>query len=228
MNRPYIDFETASIQQIEIPEEPRTIVQAPRLVVVMLDTEEEALLAGRILALAQPRSLPVVLVGIAPTAVEGARVRRKLATIAAFLKRGSAAGHGRGAKQHDTPVGIQVEQGSDWVRGLKTLLQPNDLLACYSDEIVGLRQRPLADILSTKFSVPVYTFTGLHSAQPRPRGRMWSQALPWVSSLASIGGFLVLQARIATSAEGWAQTTLLLVTLFVEAGVIWFVNSIFS
>jgi hypothetical protein len=227
MNRSDIDFKTASVGQIDILDH-QMVVQAPRLVVVMLDTEEEALLAGRILALARPRALPVVLVGIAPDTADAARVRRKLATIGAFLKRGAATSNGRGIKQQSSmQVEIQVEQGLDWVRGVKTLLRENDMLACYSDETIGLRQRPLADILSRSFSVPVYTFTGLHSAQPGRSGR-WSQAFGWVGSVAIIAGFLAVQARIVTSAQGWVQTTLMLITLLAEVGAIWVINSMLS
>jgi hypothetical protein len=226
MNRPDLELKTASFRQIDILEQ-RAVVQPPRLVVVILDTEEEALLAGRVLALAQPRLLPVVLVGIAPNTVDAARVRRKLATISAFLKRAAAAGEGRGARQSSIQVEIRIEQGSDWIRGIKGLLGQNDILACYNEASVGLLQRPLADILSTSFSVPVYTFSGLYSAQPR-RGSRLSQAFSWAGSAAAIVGFLALQARIAISAQGWVQTTLLLVTLLAEVGLIWFINSMSS
>lgn len=219
MNRSDTELKTAPLGQIEIMDQ-HAVEQAPRLVVVMLDTEEEALLAGRILALAQPRSLPVLLVGVALDTAGAATLRRNLATLGAFIKRGAR-------PQPGMQVEIRIEQGFEWIRGVKSLLQPNDLLACYNNETVGLRQRPLADILSTNFNVPVYTFSGLHSAQPR-RGQRLSQVFGWAGSLATIVGFLAVQARIAMSAQGWVQTTLLLVTLLAEAGLIWLVNSMFS
>ena len=58
----------------------------PRLVVVIREVEEEALLAGRIQELARARGLPVLLLGVARDSSTEAKLKRGLITIAAFLR----------------------------------------------------------------------------------------------------------------------------------------------
>src|SRR5512142_3312312 len=82
-----------------------SIASRPRLVVVIRDVQEEALLAGRIQELARARGLSVLLLGIARDPALEAELRRGLITIAAFLEEGS---------RHTDRPQIQVECGRDW------------------------------------------------------------------------------------------------------------------
>ncbi len=197
-----------------------------RLAVVILDTEEEALLASRILELATPLGLPILLLGVAVDPADEKKVRRKLVTIAAFLREGDARLEKPGSR-----CGIQIEmqivQGRDWPTKIKASLSRDDMLACYSEQVVGRQQRPLTDILASSTAAPIYSFSGLRVSE-QSRQSMLAQAGAWIASLASIGGCFLVQARIVMSVQGWAQTVLLLVTLFAEAGLIWLVNSLFS
>lgn len=199
-----------------------------RLVVVMLDAAEEALLAGRILALAEPRGLRVLLIGVAPDPQGEAKLRRKLATIAAFLKdHRSPTRSDWPESNRDTWVEYRIEHGKDWIARTRALLRPNDMLACYSEQVIGTRQRPLSDILSSTLNMSIYTFTGLHGPE-KSRQPVVSQALSWIGSLAAVGGSLLLQARIVTAVQGGAQTALLLLTVIAEVGLIWVLNSLFA
>lgn len=197
-----------------------------RLVVVIREAEEEALLAGRIQELARARGLPVLLVGIARDASAEATLRRSLVTIAAFLREANTvAGRSlRGSNAAMAPD-IHVECGRDWLSKLRTLLRAGDMLACYSEEEAGVFERPLSDILSTRLRMPIYAFAGLRAEQGHRQSRL-AQAASWAGSLASIGGFLVLQARIVTTIQGWPQSVLMLAALAAEVAVIWLVNSL--
>jgi hypothetical protein len=199
-----------------------------RLAVVILDVEDETLLASRILELARPLDLRVLLIGIAPDPVDEQRIRRNLVTIAAFLREDDALHQARGRHDHHgfTPE-MQIVQGGDWPTRIHSYLQPDDMLACYSEQVGGSRKRPLADILASSTRAPIYSFTSLHPAE-ESRPDLLSQAAAWLTSLASIGGCFLVQARIVTTVQGWAQTALLLVSLFAEAGLIWLLNSLFS
>jgi hypothetical protein len=197
-----------------------------RLVVVMLDAEEGAFLAGRILELARSRALPVLLVGAAPDATGAAELRRKLVTLAAFIKaEDSLAGRHPAGSDARMRVELQIEQGTDWIARVKSLVQPDDMLACYSEGTVGMRRRPLTDVLSANLNMPVYAFSGLGGQESSRQSRL-VQAVSWLASLGSIGAFLLLQARIVMVAQGWPQSVLLLLTLFAEAGVIYVLNSL--
>lgn len=99
------------------------------------------------------------------------------------------------------------------------------MLACYSEEETGVFERPLSDILSTRLRMPIYAFAGLRAEQGHRQSRL-AQAASWAGSLASIGGFLVLQARIVTTIQGWPQSVLMLAALAAEVAVIWLVNSL--
>lgn len=185
-----------------------------RLVVVIRDVQEEALLAGRIQEQARARGLPVFLLGIAREPAMEAQVRRSLVTIAAFLQEGN---------RHAGQLEIQVECGRDWLNHISALVRPGDLVACYADgsSVFG---RSLSDTLSRALNVPIYTFQG-PGAERTPHNTL-AQLASWVGSLACIGGFLLLQARIVLAFQGTLQSVLMLLALGAEVGSIWLVNSL--
>lgn len=187
----------------------------PRLVVVIREVEEEALLAGRIRELARARGLPVLLLGVARDSSTEAKLKRGLITIAAFLREGSA---------HAGTPEIQMEHGRDWMNRVTALLQPGDMLACYAEQQTAMFERPLSDLLSRGLNIPIYTFEGA-GAERTSQNRL-AQAASWAGSLACIGAFLVLQARIVLAFQGWLQSALMLVALLAEVGSVWFVNSL--
>ncbi len=199
-----------------------------RLVVVVREAEEEALLAGRIEELARARGLPVLLVGVARDASAEATLRRSLVTISAFLREADAYARPalRGRDATMAPE-IRIECGRDWLGKVRAMLRPGDVLACYSEEQTGVFERPLSDILSAGLGTPIYTFAGLRAEQGHRQSRL-AQAASWAGSLASIGGFLVLQAYIVTAVQGWIQSVLMLAALAAEVGVVWLVNSLMS
>ncbi len=227
MNQLHSDVEVPSVVRVARGE-PFTKVTAPRLVVVIREPEEEVLLAGRILELARERCLSVLLVGVSRDAAKEAGLRRSLVTIAAFLREANAyAGRSLSMDASIASPEVQIECGRDWMNKLRSLLRPGDMLACYSEDKAGILERPLNDILSSGLNMPVYTFAGLTAPQS-PRQNRWTQIASWAASLASIGGFLMLGARIVIAVQGWLQSVLLLVALLVEVAVVWFINSLIA
>jgi hypothetical protein len=207
---------------------PAPIGGGTRLIAVLEDATEAALLASRILELAQRQSLGILLLGVAPDPSGVSELRRQLVTIAAFIRQEQArmglAGS-RGVPAHS--LEIQIEIGRDWLRGIKDELQPGDTVACSSAQVVGMLGRPLTDVLASNLNVPIYAFAGLERPRGNPQHAL-SQVAAWVCSLASIGGFLFLQARMVTYVQGWPQSALLLLTLGMEVASIWFLNSLFG
>ena len=216
MSHTQIDLRPVALEELTGGEAPSN--EAGRLVVVLQDAEQEALLAGRILDLARARGLDILLAGIAPEAEAEAVLRRKLARIAGFL---------RDAAPRARPVDIEIQRGRDWLEGLRALLRPGDMLACCADANAGPLRRPLNDVLGAGLDLPVYVFADLPE---RPAGRrsVLPQVGAWGLSLASIAAFVALATRIVLAVQGWAQSALLLAALGLEIAVIYFVNSLFG
>jgi len=194
---------------------------AKHLVVVLPGVEQEALLAGRILELARTRGLGILLVGVVQEPENDAELRRALVRIAAFI------GDARRGGEAAPSVEIRVQRGMGWMEGVRCLLQPGDLLACCADWSVGMLHRPLHDLLAAGLSMPVYIFAETR-ALPLQRRQVLSQVGAWTGSLASIGAFCAVAARITVTTQGWLQSLLLLGARGVEAGLICFVNSLFG
>ncbi len=225
MNQTHTDVQVSpSVPLTTVRRSPE--VKAQRLVVAIRDSEEEASLASRILELAQPRGLSILLLGIAPDPTEEAGLRRQLVTIAAFVEgEYSRMGLAVPGTRQSERVEIRIECGREWLAKLRSLLRPGDMLACYSEDRVGLLERPMSDILSSSLNMPIYTLSGLNT-EHRQRRSYVAQAAAWLVSLGSIAGFFVVQARVVTAIQGWEQSALLLVSLVGEAGLIWVVNSL--
>ena len=199
-----------------------------RLVVVILDTGEEAALAGRILTLAHSNALYVLLLGVCSNPAKTAELRRKLVTIAAFIRDQSRYEMTNSKESAQSlSVEIGVVEGKGWITQTKELLRSTDWLACYSEQAIGAGDKSLSDVLSSNFNAPLYVFSGLSASHPR-RNKIFSQAASWLGSIASIAGFSLLQIRIVGILQGWAQTVLLLLTIFAETGLIWIWNSLFA
>lgn len=190
------------------------------LVVVLQDVEQEAMLASRILELAQSRGLGVLLLGIVPdlSSKGDAELRRKLVRVAAFIK---------DALQGRLPVDIRMDGGQRWLDAVRYLVQPGDLLACCSDWSVGKLQRPLNDVLGAGLQMPVYVFGELGKTNIE-RKDLFSRVAGWVASLASVAAFCIVSAQIVLATQGLVQSILLLGALAVEIAVIYFVNSLFT
>lgn len=217
MNRTYSDLQNPSRLDLTTTSD---VSQANvrRLAMILFEVEEEALLARQILEMTGLRNLSVLLIGVALDPTDESRLRRRLARLAGFL---------RDQTNSATQVQIRMEAGRDWMGGIRRFLRPDDMLGCYSEQTVGALERPLCDVLSSNMNLPVYAFSGLRSPRQHRRNRL-SQAVSWLGSLASLGGFFLIQARIVSQIQGWTQAVLLLLLLFAEAGLLWFLNSLLA
>lgn len=178
-----------------------------RLVVVIAGLTEEAQLAGRILAHAQMRSLDVLLVGVCPSAREEQEVRRRLATTAAFLQ------------LRNVPVEIMVHARRDWLSRLKAALTHADEIACYAEGDIITSRGPLSALLSRDLGLAITDLSAVQSSGDAPP-LLLRQAGAWAVSLATIVGFVLVQARIADVVSGPAQSVILVLLLLPEIGLL--------
>ena len=182
-----------------------------RLIVIVPDVAEPALLAARIRLVAETRGQDVVMLGVASKSVSENDLRRRLTFLAAFLQ---------GA---DVNVQFRVEEGQDWMPALLALLRANDLLACCVAEGSPGRGAEWLDQLSSQSDRPVYAFMDGNGVSQRGPGLLAGLA-PWLASLGIIVGFFWLQVWLSQQGEGGAYSGWLLATVIVEIGLVWLVN----
>lgn len=189
------------------------VSQAPRLVVVLSAVEAEGMLAGQIISVARDRGLKVLLLGLAESPEQEAEFRRKLITLAAFIRDGGS------------PVEIKIEIRRNWLASLKGMLGAHDLLACCVEDPTLTPRLPLSDTLSLQLERPVYVFSRPHRPVSSRRGLPMRLAT-WAGSLSILLGFLWLQLGAARSGNDTTSTALLLLSLPVEIGLMWAWNSV--
>ncbi len=198
----------------------------PHLIVLLEDAQDAAWLANRTLDIAQRQGLDVLLLGLAINPSDAAGLRRQLVTMAAFIRQEQERmelGESHGARGHAPE--IEIVSGRDWLGKIKARVRAGDIIACSSAQTVGSQGRPLNDVLTSNLSAPIYVFATPENSRGQP-GHLVSQIVAWAFSLASIGGFLMLQMQIAARLQGWPQSSLLLLTMAAEVAWIWLVNSL--
>ncbi len=188
---------------------------APRLVVVVPDVTEAALLAGRIHGVARARGAHVLLIGVAPDPATETELRRQLALLGAFVRNAG------------TDVEIRVERDLEWISGFRYLLSDHDMLACCTGNSPHESRQTWADVLSARLSRPVYVFEQADQAHVPGRNRL-AGLLPWLGSIAILLGFLWLQIQLSQHGGSAADTTVLVLSVPIEVGLIWLCNSSLS
>ena len=186
---------------------------AGRLVVVVPDVTEAALLASRIQLMARARSQDVLLIGVASQHLSAGELRRRLTLLAAFLQNAG------------THVQVRVLEASEWVPEIQALLKDDDLLACCVVESQPGIGDPWTDLLAKRFRRPVYAFMDSGDSA-LPRRSLPARAAPWLGSIAIILGFFGLQALLSQQGDGAGTAGLLIATVPVEIALIWLCNAL--
>ena len=186
---------------------------AGRLVVLVPDVWETALLAGRIHQVAAARGQDVLILGIVSELQSEAAMRRKLTLLSAFL--------------HDvgTRAEIQVKERQTLIRGLESLLVDGDLLAWSDSGRPSESAEHWADMLGRRFQRPVYVFTDSSTVQVPTPGLLVRLA-PWFGSVAIILGFLWLQVSLSRAGGTASTSAWLFGSVPAEVGLIWLLNAL--
>ena len=128
-------------------------VDVSRLLVLAPDRGFDTTRLARIIwNLAAPCSLPVLYLSLGG---EESGVRLRMITLASMTR------------DAHVQVDILVTSGTNWVRAVKDVLHPGDLVLCFGDQLVrvqGLGVRPLYDVLETALHVRVYVVPILSAA----------------------------------------------------------------
>jgi hypothetical protein len=183
--------------------------------IVLVPTDSDYTAATRkIWTLANTLGTHVQFLGLCKDESQEPGLRRGLIAMASLLQNSKVS------------AGLKVEFGTNWVEAVKRNYQPGDTIVCFAEQRAGLLHRPLSQVLQSNIKAPVYILSG-SSPQNLPQSNWLSQMAAWSGAVGIIVGAFLLQIRITSLPQDWAQTTLLILTVIVETWLIWAWNSLF-
>jgi hypothetical protein len=122
-------------------------------------------------------------------------------------------------------VEVTVERGSDWVQAVGPLYHTGDMIVCLTDQSMGLRHKPLSQILESNFKTTIYILA--ETPMPKQKSKLLSQVIAWSGLIGIVGGFFILQMGITRMPRDGYQTLLLILLLVPEIWLVQFWNSLF-
>jgi hypothetical protein len=186
-----------------------------RLIVLVPTDWDSRAVTRRLWKLARTLSAHIQFLGLCKDAEQEPGLRRGLVTMASLLQSDGVC------------VDVKVELGTDWVEAVKRNYQPGDMIVCFAEQRVGLLQRPLSQILRSNLKGMIYILSDSYPlTDTRPT---WlSQIMAWMGPLAIIVLAFLLQVRITSLPQDWAQTSLLILSVIGEVSLISLWNSLFG
>lgn len=179
---------------------------ARRLVVLVppLDLDEPAL-ARAVLALATPRALAVLYLGLARDAAGEAALRRRLAGLAALTR----------ADRQPAEARLAVER--DWLAAVRAARQPGDELACLPGQFLAYhgRSRPLAVALAAALGLVVHEVPGVPVSAPQTRSRRALLGV-WAGFVALVALAFWFQVQAVRLPSGVVQGAFLVALVIME------------
>jgi hypothetical protein len=189
-------------------------IQQRRLIVLIPANEDYSSVTRRIWRLANETNSDVQLLGLSKDATQELALRRDLATMAALIR--------------DTRVFVdtKVEIGSNWLNAVKHNYQKGDMIVCLAEQSIGIRQKPLSQVLESNFRAPVYILSDIRPS--KTQSNAFSQVIAWSGFIGIIAGFFFIQSKIIQLPDDWFRTVMSIVLLIPEFWLLWVWNSLFS
>ncbi|MBV5323263.1 hypothetical protein JZU51_00560 [bacterium] len=185
-----------------------------RLVVLVPEAEADTSGAARkIWELANALGSQVQFLGLCKDEVREPSLRRQIIAMSSMVGGGSIS------------VESKIEFGGNWLDFVKSNLHKGDVVACFAEHRAGFTNRPLSQILESNLNATVYVLPEFQSENPRSN---WvSSAAGGVGSIAIIALFFWGQVKLTQMPQHWAHTSLLYLSIFIEAGLVWLWSSLF-
>ena len=184
-----------------------SLVTIDRLVVPVPSSDlDEAAFGQLVWRLATGADFGVLLLAKVREPQEELMIRRRLTTLAALMRR------------RLRPVETTVVYQSTWIRAMRQVRGPGDVVVCPAEESSAgrKRRRTLADKVVVELKMPVYLLDEFGpDLDPRPTFRL-AQILAWAAPLSLLAIFGGVQIQIVIQTQGWLQTLLLVTTVGLE------------
>jgi hypothetical protein len=197
----------------------KRLTASKRLVVLVppgeFEEREFALKVGRI---GQWGRKDILLVGLASEPIQDSRLRRRMATLASFLR----------TPHIETSYTLLYRE--NWLQALRELLNDDDRVICLENHNTTgrlFRQVSLAQTLASKLAIPVCVMQGLRFEVDE--GSRWAavrEFLVWVSMLLTLVLFLLLQIRIQQVVPGTLGLMFELISIVIEVLIILRISAI--
>ena len=192
---------------------PRTVAPAPinRLIVLVPGPYvEETPLARRIWAIASPRSLRVLYLGLGRQGDLEFPLRRALALLAALTR------------DKNVPTAQHVAVASNWIAAVRGVRRTGDLVVCQAGQTLWARggRKPLGAALNAALDVPVGVLAGLSLPPSQALNAFAARLARWLLPVAIVFGFTWLQAQLVGPPENSPRTILFSLTVLVEFALI--------
>jgi hypothetical protein len=197
----------SSISLAYSPSSYQDLESARRLIVLVPEEGDYTALTRRIWELANTLGCHILFLSLCGNEAQEASLHRQLITMSAMVQDGKVCATSR------------VEIGSNWVKAIRGDLHDGDMIVCFAEQRAGLLHRPLSQILRSTLNYPVYILSGLYAQNPS-QSHWHAQIMAWLGSISILVGAFLLQIRITSLPQDWAQTTLM---IFSVAGELWFV-----
>ena len=185
----------------------------PNLILLVPANADCTSVTRRICSLAKESNSCIQLLGLYRNTTEELALRRELAMAAALI---------RDARIY---VEIVVEKGSDWVEAVRHSYQSGDTIVCIAEQSLGLKRKPLSEMLESNFKAPVYILSKAPAQEANPS--LISKVMGFSGLIGVIGLFFFLQVRVVQVATGGLQTVLLILLLIPEIWLVKAWNSLF-
>ncbi len=180
-----------------------------RLLVLVPDLDiDEADLAQRVWALAEPSRLPVLYLSATADDDHASLVRRRLATLAAITRTDWL--------HVDTCHSVT----RNWPEAIRAVWRPGDLIVFIPQGI--------SPVTVAVLPTPAYPLSGIKADAPPNRRQRLARLAFWPVALATIAAFFWIQVLIEQTAQGLAQTFLLLLSFGAEMGLLMLWNGLLS
>jgi len=199
--------------------EGQALPPARRLVVLVPDLDvDQAALARRIWNLAAPSKRAVLYLGLTTSSSEEPQARRQLASIAALTRDDWV----------NVSTALVVE--TDWVNALRPQMRAGDVIVCHTEQMLpGWRgARPLGRALCQILQTPVHLLEGFYAGDPAQPAHPTAAFVFWAGAAAILILAFWLQVQINALPKNWAESTLMVISVVAECGLIGLWSRVFN
>jgi hypothetical protein len=169
-------------------------------------------LSRHIYALARDHQLKVLLVSLVDDPGNEYQALRRMTSLAAIIR------------DIWVDVETQVLFGHSWIKAIKPILQPDDLIICSEGQTTSyhlVQRKPLASVLSETLHCAVQDIPDYFEEKPS-LWPAWSKRIPyWVGVTVILVGFFYVEADVSHALSDWVGQLTLLLVVMVEAGLIY-------